>query len=137
MDTIAMKIKQFRTKNGVQQKVLAAAAGLSQSQLSKIEANKAKPHAIVLKKISHYLKVPVEHFYSNRLKTNSGSRQYTLSKNDDSNSLLSQIDALQKMLKHQDDLIAEQKNIIAQLNAKIARRNAKIEKIKKTLERIG
>ncbi|MEQ8197518.1 MAG: helix-turn-helix transcriptional regulator [Clostridiaceae bacterium] len=54
------KIKDMREKKQMSQYKLAELAGLSQSQISKIEQNKRKLKADELKRISEVLEIQIE-----------------------------------------------------------------------------
>jgi transcriptional regulator with XRE-family HTH domain len=122
MDSIGIKIKQFRTQNNVQQKELAIVVGISQSYLSKIESNKINPDTELLKKISRFLNTPIEKFYDIDNKANPHTINHNIHSRYSENgkySLKTQIDELKKILQQKNDLITNYKNLVSQLNAKI------------------
>jgi len=60
MDTLGSRIQQYRASNGLNQKELADAVGLSQAAISHFEKDQRRPTPAVLKKIAEVLDVTEE-----------------------------------------------------------------------------
>ena len=137
MKNIGIRIRQFRTENNLQQKELAVAVWITQSKLSKIESNGAKPDIELLTKISRYLNTPLEKFYTDEKEINSQNTGNIVSTKSDMDSLITKIEQLKKELMRKDDLIAEDKSTIAQLNKKVFDQDVKIKKLKKEIGKLS
>ena len=131
MGNFGTKIKQFREEKRWQQKELALAVGISQSHLSKIEANYITPNAELLKKIAHFLHLPVDEFYETGNKktsadtNNNPHHTYT---GHSKNSLQNENEELKRKLEYQQNVIVLKNSIISQ-------QNETIESLKKQLRK--
>jgi putative transcriptional regulator len=57
------RIREFRTKRGMKQAVLADRVGIFQSEVSEIETGKRKPNVYLAKKIARALRVSLEELF--------------------------------------------------------------------------
>lgn len=129
MANIGTTIKLLRLESHVQQKELAKAIGVSQSWLSKIESDNAGINAEIVKKIAAYLGVPVQRFYEEPAEF-INNRSLTSNTGWGNQPLQAEIEKLQHLLHHKnellkkkDRLLLEYRRIILRLNGKAPRKN--------------
>ncbi|NMY81275.1 helix-turn-helix transcriptional regulator [Pseudomonas rhodesiae] len=75
-DTFGMRLARLRSKNGMTQRDLGAAVGVSWSQVSRYESGKAKPRLPILMKLADALGTDVEFLTGDR--ANDEGREITL-----------------------------------------------------------
>lgn len=75
-DTFGMRLARLRSKNGMTQRDLGAAVGISWSQVSRYESGKARPRLPVLMKIADALGTDIESL--NGDSSNEEGREITL-----------------------------------------------------------